>query len=96
MARGPDGITCAAELDRTAEGLNRMESELAFGLEKIIDRTLEGHRRGEPFVYGIHQALEPRVADCLLRRYREAGWAEAEIIPGATGAATLVLSPPEG
>ena len=57
MARGPDGTTCAAELDQAAEGLNRMEYELAFGLEKIIDRTLEGHRRGEPFVFGIHQAL---------------------------------------
>ena len=91
MARGPDGITCAAELDRTAEGLNRMESELAFGLEKIIDRTLEGHRRGEPFVYGIHQALSPRMIDSLTRRYREAGWSELLIREGATGAFMLVL-----
>ena len=35
--------------------------------------------------------LAPRIADCLLRRYREAGWAEAEMLPGATGAATLIL-----
>ena len=42
MSRGPDGITCAAELDRTAEGLNRMESELAFGLEKILDGRWKG------------------------------------------------------
>ena len=82
MAIGPagsDGVPArCGELD--AE-----EAAFVQGLEGVIDRALRGVRPGERFVYGIHQALEPRVADCLLRRYREAGWAEAEIIPGATG-----------
>jgi hypothetical protein len=92
MARGPDGRSHAAELDAAAEGLNRMEYEMAFGLERIIDRTLERHRGG-PFVYGIHQALSPRMIASLARRYREAGWSEASIQEGATGAYLLVLRP---
>ena len=91
MAIGPGGMAGSpapcAELD--AE-----ESAFVRGLEGVIDRALRGLRPGERFVYGIHQGLAPRIADCLLRRYRDAGWAEAEMLPGATGAATLVLSPP--
>ena len=93
MAIGPGG---AAASPAPCAEMGDDERAFVQGLEGVIDRALRGLRPGERFVNGIHQALEPRVADCLLRRYREAGWAEAEIIPGATGAATLVLSPPEG
>jgi hypothetical protein len=93
MAMGPGGT--AASPAPCAE-LGADERAFVQGLEGVIDRALRGIRPGERFVYGIHQALEPRIADCLLRRYREAGWADAEILPGATGAATLVLAPPEG
>jgi hypothetical protein len=91
MARGPDGRSHGAELDAAAEGLNRMEYELASGLEKIIDRTLESYRGSGPFVYGVHQALSPRMIASLTRRYREAGWSEASFLEGATGAHFLVL-----
>lgn len=70
-----------------------MEFELTLGLEKIIDRTMDSRRRGEPFVYGIHQALSPRMIESLVRRYREAGWEKAWIREGATGAFMLVLHP---
>jgi hypothetical protein len=93
MARGPDGETYAAELDAEAEGFNRMEFELTLGLEKIIDRMMDSHRRGDSFVYGIHQALSPRMIESLARRYHEAGWGDAWIREGATGAYMLVLHP---
>jgi hypothetical protein len=93
MARGPDGGPLSGGLDRGAAGLNRLEYELTAGLEEVIDRTLAGHRRGDPFVYGIHQALSPRMAEALRRRYREAGWREVILREGATGAHVLVLHP---
>ena len=92
MAIGPDGRTAAAT---PCAELSAEESAFLQGLEGVIDRAMRGLRPGERFVYGIHEALAPRLVDCVLRRYREAGWAEAEMLPGATGAATLVLSPPE-
>ena len=92
MAIGPGG---AAGSPAPCAELGADESAFVQGLEGVIDRALRGVRPGERFVYGIHQELEPRIAECLLRRYREAGWAEAEILPGATGAATLILAPPE-
>lgn len=72
-----------------------MEFELTLGLEKIIDRAMDSHRRGDPFVYGIHQVLSPRMIGSLTRRYREAG-GEAWIREGATGAFMLVLHPGAG
>ncbi len=73
--------------------LSAEEAAFAQGLEGIIDRALRGVRPGERFVYGIHQALPERISECVVRRYLAAGWAEAIILPGATGAATLVLAP---
>jgi hypothetical protein len=93
MAIGPAGATGSAA---ACAELDAEEAAFVAGLEGVIDRALRGLRPGERFVYGIHQELAPRIADCLLRRYREAGWGEARILPGATGAATLVLAPAEG
>ena len=90
MALGPGGL---AGSTAPCEELDGEERAFLQGLEGVIDRALRGVRPGERFVYGIHQELAPRIAACLLRRYREAGWAEAEMLPGETGAATLVLSP---
>jgi hypothetical protein len=92
MARGPDGVTLAAELD-DASGLNPAELTFTLGLEKIIDGALTGYRPGMPFVYGIHQALSPRMIEALRARYREAGWGEVLLREGATGAYMLVLRP---
>lgn len=90
MAVGPDGKAAAA-----APCGELAAEEMAFvqGLEGVIDRALRGVPRGERFVYGIHQELAPAIGECLVRRYLEAGWREARILPGATGAATLVLAP---
>ena len=93
MARGPDAVSRTADLDPEAGGLNRMEHELAYGLEKIIDRAMDSHRWGDAFVYGIHQALSPRMMEVIRRRYREAGWSEVSLREGATGAYMLVLHP---
>ena len=90
MAMGPGGS--ALETAPCAE-LTAEEAAFVQGLEGIIDRALHGVRPGERFVYGIHQALPDRISDCVLRRYRAAGWTEATILPGVTGAATLVLAP---
>ena len=92
MAIGPGGAPASPA---PCDELSAEERAFVQGLEGVIDRALRGVRAGERFVYGIHQELDPRLADCLLRRYREAGWAEAEVFPGATGAATLVLAPPD-
>jgi hypothetical protein len=93
MAHGPDDSSLATELGPDTEKLNRMELELASGLEKVIDGVLRGHRRGTPFVYGIHQSLSPAMMRALERRYREAGWKEAVIRPGETGASIMILTP---
>lgn len=94
MARGPDGVSRATDLDPGAEGLNRIEFDLTLGLEKVIDWTLEQrHRAGDPFVYGIHQSLSPRMVEALRRRYAEAGWTEVILREGLTGAFMLVLHP---
>jgi hypothetical protein len=71
--------------------MNRLERELALGLEKVIDGVLKDHRSGEPFVYGIHQSLSPRMVDALVERYRSAGWEEVRLTPGLTGTCMLVL-----
>lgn len=52
---------------------------------------MDSHRWGDSFVYGIHQALSPRMMAALARRYREAGWGDVRIREGATGAFMLVL-----
>lgn len=93
MARGPGGALTATDLEPETERLNRMEFELASGLEKVIDGVLRGYRPGARFVYGIHQSLSPGMMRALERRYREAGWGEAVIRAGETGAFTMILSP---
>lgn len=90
MAVGPGGAGGAAA---PCAGLGAEEVAFVLGLEGVIDRALRGVRPGERFVYGIHQELAAPLARCLEQRYLEAGWAEARVLPGATGAATLVLAP---
>jgi hypothetical protein len=92
MARGPDGTLYdepASEPGSDEDG----ERGLAHGLERIIDRSLQRHRPGERFVYGIHQSLSPRLIATLESRYRAAGWREATVREGATGAFVLILAP---
>ena len=93
MARGPDGALLTEELDRETSGLNRLEFDLAHGLEKVIDDVMKKHRPGDPFVYGIGQSISPRMSEALSARYRAAGWSEARISQHATGACLLVLTP---
>jgi hypothetical protein len=90
MAVGPGGrrATPAPCAELSAD-----QAAFVQGLEGVIDRALQGLRPGERFVYGIHQELAGPIARCVERRYLEAGWAEARVLPGATGAATLVLAP---
>jgi hypothetical protein len=90
MAVGPGGTGAASA---PCEELSAEEAAFVQGLEGVIDRALRGVRPGERFVYGIHQELAAPIARCVERRYLEAGWAEARVLPGATGAATLVLAP---
>ena len=90
MASGPGGMETASApcAELTAE-----EAAFVRGLEGMIDRALRGVRPGERFVYGIHQELTAPIARCVERRYLDAGWAEARVLSGATGASTLVLAP---
>jgi hypothetical protein len=90
MARGPDGSAAASA---PCEALTPEEAGFLQGLEGVIDRALQGARPGERFVYGIHDQLAPRIAECVVRRYLSAGWSEARILPGATGSAMLLLAP---
>lgn len=92
MARGPGGAGEAPELDE-GSGLNRAELEFTRGIEKIIDRALAGIPPGQPFIYGIHQGLSPRMMDALRARYRQAGWSEVILKEGLTGAYLLTLQP---
>jgi hypothetical protein len=92
MARGPDKVTHAPPLDEGA-GLNPAERDFTYALERIIDRAMDTLRAGQPFVYGIHQSLSPRMIAVLQARYREAGWREVEIDESGTGAYMLVLRP---
>lgn len=93
MALGPDGTRLEAPGPEEIGSLTDEQLGFARGLEGIIDRALQRHRPGESFVYGIHQELDPPVADLLVRRYTAAGWSEARLKPGLTGAPTLVLVP---
>lgn len=90
MAVGPGGSVLEGA---PCSELSTEEAVFAHGLESIIDRALASVRPGERFVYGIHQALPEQISECIVRRYLAAGWAEAVILPGLTGAATLVLAP---
>ena len=90
MAVGPDGAPLAP---LESEEIPPELGAFVAGLEGVIDRALHGYRAGDRFVFGIHQALTPGVESCLIGRYLRAGWREARVIPSATGAATLVLSP---
>lgn len=89
MAIGPGG-TAPTPLppsdDEEAAGFLR-------GLEGIIDRALRNHPPGDTFVYGIHQDIAAEQLEPLLERYRAAGWGEAKLRPGLTGAVLLVLVP---
>ena len=93
MARGPDGALLAAALERETAGMNRLEFDLACGLEKVIDDVMKNHRPGDSFVYGIGQAVSPRMSAVLCERYRAAGWSEARIREHPSGACMLVLTP---
>jgi hypothetical protein len=92
MARSPDGTQLEPAMPPPAV-LQGDEPAFALGLEKIIDRAMARLAPGEPFVYGIHQELPPRVAAHLVERYRQAGWREVSLKPGETGAFLLVLRP---
>lgn len=69
------------------------EVRLADGLAGVIDRALERHPSGEPFLYGIHQHLSPGARERLRQHYLEAGWSEVVLREGATGAHLLILTP---
>ena len=90
MARSPSG-----EVLSFGPCANLAEDHSGFvdGLEGVVDRALQNHRPGERFLFGIHQALPADVERCLIDRYRAAGWGDVRVVPGATGAATLVLAP---
>lgn len=90
MARGPDG-SVAGSVD--CADLSAEDRAFVLGLEGTIDRALQRLRPGERFVYGIHQELPDPIARCLIARYRAAGWTDVQVLPGATGAAMLVLAP---
>jgi hypothetical protein len=90
MARTPSGGIADSA---ACEGLNADEETFARGLEGVIDKVLERLPSGERLVYGIHQEIGSAIAACLVRRYRAAGWGDVRIVPGATGAVTLVLAP---
>ena len=83
MALGPDGETT----------LPPPEDGFVRGLEGTIDRALLRHPRGETFLYGILQELDPRAAALLVERYRVAGWGEVALREGLTGAYNLLLIP---
>jgi hypothetical protein len=90
MARGPEGdlpegTACA--------GLSADEQAFLTGFEGVLDRALVRLRPGERFVFGVHQELPAAVAECLVQRYRAAGWTGVELIPGETGGCTLLLEP---
>lgn len=92
MVTGPGG----EQLPRSGEPepeLSGEDADFARGLESIIDRALKRHPAGDRFVYGIHQELNPSVAEHIRRRYRAVGWSEVTIKPGATGAYLLILTP---
>lgn len=93
MAAGPDGKTL--EPADAAGGAGGEAEVVAFvrGLEGTIDRALLRHPRGETFLYGIHQGLDPRMAALLVDRYRRAGWSGVELREGLTGALNLILIP---
>jgi hypothetical protein len=92
MPRSPNG---SRSTDVTAVTTTLAASDFAFllGVEAAIDRALDGHRPGESFVYGIHQEMPAGVAEALEARYRAAGWAEARVKRGETGAHLVVLVP---
>lgn len=93
MAVGPDGRRLEEPLESGAGGTAAELLDFVRGLEGIIDRALQAHPRGDTFVYGIYQEMDPAVAELLTRRYLGAGWSEARLKPTLTGAATLILVP---
>lgn len=93
MVTGPSGeVGPAVEAGGTAP-LDGDDGVFVNALESIIDRALKRHPRGERFVYGIHQEIDPAVAEVIERRYREVGWSKVTVRPGATGAYLVVLTP---
>lgn len=89
MAVGPDGATTIPAPEETGGEA----AAFVRGLEGTIDRALLRHPRGETFLYGIHQELDPRMAALLVERYRAAGWSAVELREGLTGAYNLILIP---
>lgn len=92
MPRSPNG---SRPTNASAVKTTLAAGDFAFllGLEAAIDGALDGHRPGESFVYGIHQEMPAGVAEALEARYRAAGWSEARVKPGETGAHVVVLVP---
>lgn len=89
MARSAEGVDFPS---RPCDALDAEHNAFLTGLEGVIDRALRNHRPGARFVFGIHQALAPAIEECVVQRYRDAGWREVRVVPGATGAATLILA----
>lgn len=96
MAIGPDGVRLGPPSTAELEALGEERVGFVRGLEGVVDRALERHPAGESFVYGIYQEMDPVTMDFLVRRYTAAGWGDAKLKPGLTGAFLLVLVPPEG
>ncbi len=92
MARGPDGSIYNLDVSEE-DGINETEKSFLVGLEKIIDGAMETLPRGDAFVYGIHQSISPGMVQVLTRRYLAAGWREADLSEGETGAFDVYLRP---
>lgn len=74
-------------------GLSGPEKTFLLGIEKILDAAMETLPAGDVFLYGINQSLSPGMVEALTRRYLAAGWADAEIVEGETGAFEIYLRP---
>lgn len=93
MARGPDGARLGAPGAEEVAPLTDEQVGFVRGIEGVVDRALERHPAGDPFLFGIYQELDPPVREFLVRRYAAAGWGEVGLKPGLTGAFSLVLVP---
>ena len=90
MALSPEG-----ELAAKGTAYDRLPADgrvFLEGLEAAIDAVLRRVPRGERLVYGIHQELSEEMGESLAERYRSAGWGDVRLLPGATGAMTLVIA----
>lgn len=92
MARGPSGSR-STDVSGVVTTLSASDFAFLSGIEAAIDRALENHRAGETFVYGVHQEMPAGVPEALAARYRAAGWSNATVKKGETGAHNIVLNP---